>query len=96
MAARRVIVLVVAATLSGTSTTGGLAALRGPSVRPLPRWLMSAELRTLNRGFGGARPTTTWYTWYPHKVAVTFGFNHVVVCGACSASAATQASPVVA
>ena len=76
---------VLAATLSSASTTGGPAALRRPSVRPLPRWLMPAELRTLDRAFGGARPTTTWYTWYPRKVAVTFAFNHVVICGACSA-----------
>jgi hypothetical protein len=78
-------VLVLAATLSGALTAGGSAAVRGPRLLPLPRWLMPAEIRTLDRGFGGARPTTTWYKWYPHQVAVIFEFNHVVICGACSA-----------
>jgi hypothetical protein len=85
VARRWLMFLLLAATLSGALTTGGLAAVRRPSVLPLPRWLMPAEIRTLDRGFGGARPTTTWYAWYPHKVAVTFEFNHVVICGACSA-----------
>jgi hypothetical protein len=83
---KRWLVLVFAvATLSGALTTSGLAAVQRPRVLPLPRWLMPAETRTLDRVFGGARPTTTWYKWYPHKVAVTFEFNHVVICGACSA-----------
>jgi hypothetical protein len=77
--------LFLAATLSGALTASGLAAVRKPSVLPLPRWLMPAEIRTLDRGFGGARPTTTWYKWYPRKIAVIFEFRHVVICGACSA-----------
>jgi hypothetical protein len=75
----------LAATLSGALTSSGLAAVQKPSVLPLPRWLMPAEIRTLDRVFGGARPITTWYKWYPHQVAVTFEFSHVVICGACSA-----------
>lgn len=52
---------------------------------PLPRWLMSAEAQTLGRVFDGAHPVTTWYKWYPRKVAVTFEFNRVVICAGCSA-----------
>jgi hypothetical protein len=77
--------LFLAATLSGALTTSGVAATQGPHVLPPPRWLMPAEIRTLDRVFGGARPTTTWYKWYPHKIAVTFEFSQVVICGACSA-----------
>jgi hypothetical protein len=76
---------VLAATLGGVLTTGGLAASKRPSVLPLPRWLMPAEAKTLDRVFGGARPTHTWYASYPRKIAVTFVFNRVIVCGACSA-----------
>ena len=68
-----------------TRAVAGFAATKSSRLPPLPRWLMAAEARTLDRGFGGARPIHTWYTSYPRKIAVTFVFNRVVVCGACSA-----------
>lgn len=77
--------LVLAATLSGVLTTGGRAGANRPSLLPLPRWLMPAEMKTLDRVFGGARPTHTWYVSYPRKIAAIFLFNRVVICGACSA-----------
>ena len=55
------------------------------SMRPVPQWLKAAETRTLDSGFGHARPIHTDYIWYPHKVAVIWEFNHLVVCGMCSA-----------
>ncbi len=73
------------ATLSGAVTTSDLSAAHRPKLVPLPHWLMPAEIRTLDRVFGDARPITTWYKWYARKVAVTFEFDHVVICGACSA-----------
>jgi hypothetical protein len=82
---RWLVLLFAVATLSGALTTSGIAVVRRQTVLPLPRWLMPAEIRTLDRVFGGARPTTTWYKWYPRKVSVIFEFNHVVICGACSA-----------
>jgi hypothetical protein len=83
---RRLLVLVLAAAALGCAlTAAALAATRGLTLLPLPQWLMSAESRTLERGFGGARPIRTWYTSYPRTIAVTFVFDHVVICGACSA-----------
>jgi hypothetical protein len=82
---RWLVLLFAVATLSGALTTSGIAVVRRQTVLPLPRWLMPAEIRTLDRVFGGARPITTWYNWYPRKVSVIFEFNHVVICGACSA-----------
>lgn len=61
------------------------AQTRTAALLPLPRWLHGAELRTLDRVFGGARPVHTVYIPYPHKIAVIFEFDHVVICGACSA-----------
>jgi hypothetical protein len=76
---RRLLVwLLTAAALGGVLTAAALASTR-------PRWLTSAESRTLERVFGGARPIHMWYRSYPRKIAVTFVFDHVVVCGACSA-----------
>lgn len=54
-----------------------------PTTEPL--WLRAAEQRTLQRVFGGARPVRTIYLAYPRKIAVVFEFDHVVICGACSA-----------
>jgi hypothetical protein len=77
--------LLTATALGGAPAAAALASPRTATLLPLPRWLTSAESRTLERVFGGARPIRTWYTSYPHKIAVTFVFDHVVVCGACSA-----------
>lgn len=51
----------------------------------VPPWLRAVEQRTLQRVFGGARPVRTIYLAYPRKIAVVFEFDHVVICGACSA-----------
>lgn len=78
-------------TLTGLLVAGVLAVFAavagaGPS-KPTtePLWLRAAEQRTLQRVFGGARPVRTIYLAYPRKIAVVFEFDHVVICGACSA-----------
>jgi len=72
--------LAFAAVLVAASVASG-----SPLVRPLPQWLKAAETRTLDTGFGGARPIHTVHLWYPHKIAVIWEFSHVVVCGTCTA-----------
>jgi hypothetical protein len=73
------IAAVVAASATGRTTPAS------PSLLVLPPWLHKAETLTLNRVFGGARPVHTVYIPYPRKIAVVFEFDHVVICGACSA-----------
>lgn len=73
--------LAVGATVVG----GAFAAANRSGIVPLPHWLKGAETKTLDRVFGGAKPTRTWYASYPRKIAVIFVFNRVVICGACSA-----------
>jgi len=85
MTKRRLISLVLGATLGGPLAASGLAVTTRSELLPLPHWLMPAETRTLDRVFGGARPSHTWYASYPRKIAVIFMFDRVVVCGACSA-----------
>lgn len=50
-----------------------------------PPWLKASETQVLQRVFGGARPVRTFRIPYPHKIAVVFVFNRVVICGICSA-----------
>jgi hypothetical protein len=73
--------LAAAATVAGSA----LAASNGASTGPLPHWLPAAEHRALNGVFGGAKPIHTYSISYPRKIAVIFAFNHVVLCGGCSA-----------
>jgi hypothetical protein len=61
------------------------AAASDTSTLTTPSWLKASEQQTLDRVFGGARPMHTVTISYPHKIAVVFEFNHVVICGACSA-----------
>jgi hypothetical protein len=63
------------------SALPGSAAARAPS----PPWLAAAERQTLDRVFAHARPVRTYLIPYPKKIAVVWVFDHVVVCGACSA-----------
>jgi hypothetical protein len=77
--------LPVALILALTAATSSVASTERSGLLPLPSWLKPAETQTLDRVFGGARPIRTWYASYPHKIAVTFVFNRVVICGACSA-----------
>jgi len=55
------------------------------TIPPLPHWLPAAQVQTLDRVFGGARPSHVVHISYPHKIAVIFEFKRVVICGACSA-----------
>jgi hypothetical protein len=77
--ARRVAVLAAVAALSA-----GIAAA-AYSAHPVPAWLSAREHLTLKRVFLGPTPVRTDRIWYLHKVAVVWTFNHVVICGACSA-----------
>lgn len=74
--------LAVTIGLSGNASAASQRALTG--TRAVPPWLKMAESHALHSFFGG-RLTHTYYIWYPHKVAVIFEFNRVVVCGGCSA-----------
>ena len=66
-------VLIAASVASGSASS-----------RPVPQWLKAAETRTLDTVFGHARPIRTTYIAYPHKIAVIWEFNHLVICGTCS------------
>jgi hypothetical protein len=77
--------LALVAAFAGALAANSGAAVERSSLLPLPRWLMPAEKLTLNRVFGGAKPTHFYYIPYPRKIAVIFEFNRVVICGACSA-----------
>ena len=50
-----------------------------------PAWLLQAEHTLLVRTFGNAKPVHVDYIPYPKKIAVVFEFDHVVICGLCSA-----------
>lgn len=52
---------------------------------PSPRWLAAAERQTLGRVFEHARPAQTYLIAYAKKIAVVWVFDHVVICGTCSA-----------
>jgi len=73
------------AALGATITSGSHAADGQSRVRTQPRWLPAAERQTLQAVFGGATPIHTRSISYARKVAVVFEFDHVVICGACSA-----------
>jgi hypothetical protein len=81
----RIFLLLLPVVISCAAVSGGFAATRSSSLQPLPRWLPPAEANTLHRVFGDAKPVRTWYAFYPRKIGVTFVFNRVVTCGACSA-----------
>jgi hypothetical protein len=83
---RRIVLMsgAIAIATSAALTGGSLAATKQSSLLPLPPWLVRAERQTLKRMFGGARPIDTTYIPYPHKIAVVFEFDHVVVCGPCT------------
>lgn len=51
---------------------------------PSPR-LAAAQRQTLDRVFEHARPAQTYLIPYAKKIAVVWVFDHVVICGACSA-----------
>jgi hypothetical protein len=74
--------LLVAGVLGGFAAVASAGRSNPTTVLP---WLRAAEQRTLQRVFGGARPVRTIYLAYPRKIAVVFEFDHVVICGACSA-----------
>jgi hypothetical protein len=79
------IVAALAALAAAVAATSPAAPSSRAKVQSVPRWLKAAETLTLDRVFGGARPVRINYISYPHKVAVIFEFDHVVICGACSA-----------
>ena len=70
---------------SVTASCNAGTAMSGTASRPVPQWLRAAETRTLDGGLGHARPIRTAYIWYPQKIAVIWEFDHIVVCGMCSA-----------
>ena len=74
--------------LIGLLSAAAVAACGVPAVaaaKARPSWLAASERQTLLRVFGGARPVHTYLIGYPHKIAVVWVFDHVVICGACSA-----------
>ena len=71
--------------LAGSVAGGAHAASHGVTILPLPHWLPAAEKQTLDKVFGGAKPIHVYYSSYPHKIAVIFEFNRVVICRTCSA-----------
>jgi len=79
------IVVAVAALAVAVVTPSPATPSSSAKVQRVPRWLKAAETLTLDRVFGGARPVHITYISYPHKIAVIFEFDHVVICGACSA-----------
>ena len=70
---------VFVALIAASMASGNATSLR------VPQWLKGDETRTLNSGFGRARPIHTDYIWYPNKVAVIWEFDHIVICGTCTA-----------
>jgi hypothetical protein len=74
---------VFALALAGSVANGALAATYRARIVPLPWWLPAAEKQALNRLFGSAKPTHTYYISYPRKIAVIFEFNRVIVCRPC-------------
>jgi hypothetical protein len=79
--------LAASAVLLAPATT---AATARPAAAHPPIWLKASEQQTLGRVFGGAKPVRTFVIPYPKKIAVVFVFDHVVVCGVCSAPSASQ------
>lgn len=75
--------------LTGLFSAAAVAACGLPAAAvakaPAPSWLAAAERQTLTGVFGGAQPVHTYLIGYPKKIAVVWVFDHVVVCGACSA-----------
>jgi hypothetical protein len=82
---KRLVLILVASGLGAALATGALGAHARSTWVPLPRWLVNAEMKTLDRVFERARPIHTYYVAYPRKIAVIFEFKRVVICGACSA-----------
>ena len=74
----------VTAALIGIALALASAAVATTNSTP-PPWLKRAEQLTLKRVFENAKPTAISYINYPTKIAVVFTFNHVVICGGCSA-----------
>jgi hypothetical protein len=81
---RKVVAVTVAVALRPDGSVSASCHL-GALLPSVPRWLKASETRTLDSGFGHARPIHTDYIWYPHKVAVIWEFSHIVICGTCSA-----------
>lgn len=80
---RRVLLATVAAAL----LLAGAAFAKSPRY---PAWLETSERQVLARVFGGAQPVAVFHIAYPHKIAVVFEFQRVVICGACSAPSNAQ------
>lgn len=70
--------------VSGSSTTGTLAAVQRVRISLLPQWLRPAERQALANVFSGARPVHTYSISYPRKFAAILAFNRVVTCGTCA------------
>ena len=77
-----VLALALSAMWSATSLS---AASNQSEVRSEPRWLAFAEEQFRDGVLDGARPVRTYLIPYPRKIAVVFEFDHVVICGTCSA-----------
>ena len=69
-------------------TVSALAVGSNASASPskgMPAWPRVEIARTLKLGYGNAKPVRIDTIDYPRKIAVVLTFDHIVICGYCSA-----------